>query len=338
VRTLLPFIGRRLLLIPVSMFVVLTLTFGLQMLIPGDPAAVILGTFASPDQVEAVHRELELDQPVAIRYVHYMEGVAKGDLGRSFFTQVPVWSDIVRFLPNTLELVVPALILAYLLGLLGGTAAAYFHQRMPDRLTRVGVSVIQSVPDFVVALVLIYFFAFQFRLVPPPIGRLAVGASVPPPVTNFLLIDALLGGQWDVFVSALAHMVLPVLTLGIVYSAYFAKTVRTVLIQAFASPQVEFARACGLQERVVVQYALLAARAPILTYGAILFGALIGGAAIVETIFNWRGIGQWALEGMLKVDVPQIQGFVLVAGVATLFVYLALDVAVVLLDPRVSYE
>jgi peptide/nickel transport system permease protein len=159
----------------------------------------------------------------------------------------------------------------------------------------------------------------------------------PPPVTHFLLIDSLLSGNWQILGSALAQSVLPVLTLGIVYSAYFGKTARTVLAAALDSSQIEFARACGLPRRQIIGYAVLMGRTPILTYAAILFGTLIGGEAIVETIFGWQGVGQWALEGVLKVDIPVIQGFVILGGFATLLIYLLLDVVVSVLDPRISY-
>lgn len=336
-RPLAAYVARRLLIIPLSLLAIATLAFGLVSLIPGDPASAIVGDFATPDQIEQIHRELGLDQPLPVRYVQYLQKTLRGDFGTSFFSKQPVAAELARFLPNTIELVVLSLAFAALLGLVVGGIGAYFHRRWPDWVASSAVAVIQSIPDFVLALVLIYVVFFLLRLAPAPVGRLALNDPTPPRITNFLIVDCLLSGNWALLGSVLRHAMLPVVTLGVVYSAYFAKTTRTTLAQALESPQVEFARACGLSEWQVVRYAFLAARTPILTYGAILFGTLVGGAAIVETVFSWRGVGQWALEAMLKVDVPIIQTFTLVAGLITLLVYLALDVLVALLDPRVSY-
>ena len=336
-KQLAPYFLKRLLAIPISAFVIVTLTFGLVSLIPGDPAVTISGGHASPAQLTAIRDQLGLNHSLGRRYVDYLGSVAEGNLGRSFYTGQPVRSSIAHYLPNTLELIVPALVIAVCLGLFLGTIGAYFRRRLPDRISSVGITITQSVPDFVLGLLGIYVLFYRLRLVPAPIGRLGITDSLPPQDTGFLFIDSLIAGQWGTFGSAVAHTVLPALTLGIVYSSYFGKTARSTLGQAMASPQVEFARACGLREWQVVRYAFLAARTPIMTYGAILFGVLLGGDAIIETIFAWQGAGQWALDAMLNVDVPVIQGFVLVAGLMTLLIYFALDLAVVALDPRIRH-
>jgi peptide/nickel transport system permease protein len=131
-------------------------------------------------------------------------------------------------------------------------------------------------------------------------------------------------------------MVLPVLTLGIAVSAYFAKVVKGAVGDALQTPQAEFARAMGLPEWQIIYYAVLTVRTPIITYIAIMFGTMMGGAPIIENIFGWRGLGQWVLEAMQKIDVPEIQGFMIIAGISTLFTYLVLDILVSLLDPRIS--
>lgn len=336
-RQLALYVARRLLMIPVSMLVIVTLCFGLVSLIPGDPAITISGGYASADELAAIRHGLGLDKPLAERYVDYLGAIAHGDLGTSFFTRESVLQSIGRYLPNTLELIVLALAVAVVLGLALGGIGAYFQRRLPDRISSVVIAATQSVPDFVLGLLGIYVLFYLLRIAPPPLGRLGIGDSQPRDVTHFLILDCILTGDWTALRSALGHAALPVLTLGIIYSSYFAKTTRATLGQAMSSAQVEFARACGLPERQVIRYAFVAARTSILTYGAILFGVLLGGAAIIETIFSWQGAGQWALDAMLKVDVPVIQGFVLVVGLMTLLIYLALDVIIVFLDPRTSY-
>jgi peptide/nickel transport system permease protein len=336
--TLSRLIGRRLLLLPVSLLVLATLSFGLIELMPGNPAVTVAGQFATPEEVTAIERQLGLDRPLPVRYGSYLAGAVRGDFGTSYYTGRPVLSELGRRLPATIELVALALVVAALLGLTLGAVSAYFRRGLPDRLARGVVSVLQSVPDFVLALALVYLLFYLARAAPAPVGRVGLSAGTVPDITGFLLLDSLLAGRPSLFADALSHLMLPVLALGIVYAAFFAKVTRSTMVPALNSSQVEFARAAGLPEWRVIYYAFLAARTPILTYGAILFGTLVGGAAIVETIFSWQGAGQWALEAILKLDIPSIQGFVLAAGMITILLYLLLDVVVRLLDPRVRYE
>ncbi len=337
-RRLTIFVLRRLLIIPLSIFIVVTAAFGLVNLLPGNPALVIAGGFATDERVAEIETELGLDQPLLTRYTDYVRDLGRGDLGESYYTGRSVREDILERLPNSIELIVPALALAALLGLAFGSISAYFLQRAPERVTRIAITLTQSVPDFLLSLVLIYVVFFSLGWAPSPVGRLGILEQPPESITKFPIVDSVLRGEWGTLGSLLHHMMLPVLALGVVYSAYFAKTSRTALAASLGSQQVEFARACGLPERQVFRYAFLAARTPLLTYGAILIGSLLGGAAIVESIFAWRGLGQWALEAMLEVDLPAIQGFVLVVGILTLLIYLLLDLLVLMLDPRVSYE
>lgn len=336
--TLTKLIAKRLMMIPISLLVLITLTFLLLELMPGNPAVTIAGDFASEEEVASIEEELGLNDPLLERYMSYLGDVVTGDLGRSFFTDQPVRDELFERLPATIELVVLALMVASSLGLLLGTLGAYFRRRFYDRLSRGAVTLFQSTPDFLLALVLIYLFFFLWRLAPAPVGRLGLSGGPVDRVTGFLLIDTLIAGDLDSFVNAAKHLLLPTAALGVVYAAYFAKTARSTMATALDSSQVEFARACGLSEYKVVRYGFLQARTPILTYGAILFGALIGGAAIIERIFSWQGVGQWALEAILSLDIPVIQGFILAAGFVTIFVYLMLDVLVMVLDPRVRYE
>lgn len=331
-------IAKRLLMLPLSLFILVTLSFGLTALLPGDPAVAIAGNFATPKEVARISADLGLDRPLGERYVSYIADTARLDLGQSYFTGLDVRTELADRLPATLELVFVSMLLAALMGLLLGSVGAYYRGGRVDRGTRGIVTLFQSVPDFLNALLLIFVFYYLLSWAPDPVGRLGLAGGSAPGGTGFLLVDSLVAGQPGVFFKYLSHLALPALALGIAYCAFFAKITRSTMATSFASPQVEFARACGLPEQQVMRYALLQARAPIMTYGAILFGSLIGGAAIVETIFSWQGAGQWALEAILKLDVPIIQGFILATGVLTMLIYLLLDVLVVLLDPRVRYQ
>jgi peptide/nickel transport system permease protein len=329
-------IVRRLLLLPPMLLLISFVSFGLIVLMPGDPARLVAGDFATAAQVAHIRKQLGLSQPFFVRYYHYLTGIFHGNLGTSLAAQKPVGTLIGQYLPNSLELVVMSLVLATVVGLFLGIVSAYWHQRRADKTVRGVVTVMQAIPDFVFALLFIYIFYFVLRVVPAPIGRLPAGASGPKSVTGFLIVDSVITGNLHTLGQALAHSVLPVAALGLALSVSFAKVSRAALIPAFSSAQVEFARACGLPERTVIRYAWLAARTPILTNGAILLSVLLGGTAIVETIFSWNGFGQWAVQSVLVLDVPAIQGFILVVGAGTLLVYLALDTLTALLDPRIS--
>ena len=326
----------RLIAFPISLFVVVSVAFALVILMPGDPAVTIAGDFASPEALQTIREALGTDKPFLVRYLDYMGGVFTGDLGTSFRSMQPVAGELFRYLPNTIELVVAGMMIAVFVGVSIGTVGAYFRDRIPDRLAKSTVTVIQSVPVFVTGLMLILIFFYLLGWLPPPVGRLGLSDFAPPSVTGFLLIDCVIAGKWETLASALAHMVMPAIALGVTYSAYFAKTTRATMADAMFSQGIEFARACGLKERTVVRYALLRSRTSIMTYGAILVGQLVGGATVVELIFSWQGIGLWGLKGILNVDVPVIQSFVLAAGVFTLLAYFLLDLLTVALDPRLS--
>ncbi|MDP4804200.1 MAG: ABC transporter permease [Candidatus Nanopelagicales bacterium] len=328
-------IGKRLLLIPISLFILVSLSFLLLELMPGNPAITIAGDFASDAEIEKIEESLGLNDPLGARYLSYLGSVVRGDLGRSFFSDQPVLGELRERLPATMELVFLSLIVAAIVGLFLGVLGAYYRGRKVDKATRGTVTLFQSIPDFLMALLLIFFLFYLWSVAPAPVGRLGFSGVSVEPITGFLLVDTLVAGDLNAFVLAGQHLLLPVLALGIVYAAYFGKTARSTMATALDSTQVEFARACGLSEWKVVYYAFLQARTPILTYGAILFGALIGGAAIIETIFSWPGAGSWALTAILSLDIPVIQGFILAAGFVTITVFLLLDVLILLLDPRV---
>ena len=320
-----------------AMLGVVTLSFLLVSVTPGDPARLIAGPLASGEQVAAVSAELGLDKPIGERYIDYMSGLFRGDLGESYFSKQSVTSEIIDKLPATLVLVFLSVAFAAVVGVLVGAMGAYFRGRWPDRFARFFTGVFQAIPDFFLGLILIYVMFFLLGVAPAPSGQLGFAETAPPQVTGAVPVDALIAGDMGLFVSSLQHLMLPVLTLGLVYAAYFAKTARTTVGRALNSQQVQFARAMGLPERTVLRYAYIESRTTIVTYGGVIFAALLGGEAIVEKVFAWNGIGTWALDGILRLDIPVVQGMVLTAGSLTLIIYTLLDIVVGLLDPRISH-
>lgn len=328
------YIVSRLLIAALLLWGLVTLSFGLVSLLPGDPAVALLGEYATPQDVARINAELGLDKPFLDRYVDYLLRTLRGDLGTSFFTGSSVSEELWVRLPNTLVYLVPGLILALVIGLGLGALAAYRVGRLPDRAFGAAVSILMAMPEFVLALILLFIFYQQLKIAPAPLGMLSALDAAPPRITGWVPVDAVLAGQWSTVGSILSRAALPIVTLGLFFAAAFGKTVRTGLIQILNSPQIEFARACGLRPGQVFRYALTDVRGALMTYMVLLFAASLSGAAIVESVFSWPGIGGWSLDGVLKGDVPVIQGFVLVMGATSLLGYVVLDTLITLLDPR----
>lgn len=332
------FVVGRIVLAGVLVIVVISACFALVSLIPGDPAFAVLGEFATPEQVADLNRKLGLDQPFLIQWWHYLTSALSGNLGTSYFSGSPITEEILVRLPSSLLLVVPGIFLAVVIGVGIGTASAYRRGSAVDRALSGFTSATLALPEFALALILIYVFFQILHVAPPPLGMLSPLDPLPPAHTGSVLIDAVLSNSWSTIGVAVSRAVLPIVTLGIFFSAFFARVVRTGLTAALLSPQVEFARACGLSEFTVFRYAMGDIRRTLLTFLVILTGGALSGAVILETVFSWPGIGTWALNGILKVDIPVIQGFVLIIATTLLFAYVAVDVLIAFVDPRVRAQ
>jgi peptide/nickel transport system permease protein len=332
------FVLGRVVLAAVLLVVVISASFALVSLIPGDPALAVLGEFATPDQVAELRTQLGLDQPLFSQWWTYLTSALAGDLGTSYFSGNPVTEEILIRLVPSLLLVVPGILLAVTFGTVIGALSAYRRGGRLDRTLSAYTSATLALPEFALALIMIYVFFQILRVSPPPLGMLSPLDPLPPVVTGSVLLDAVLSNSWQTVGSALSRAVLPILTLGIFFSAFFARVVRTGLTSALRSPQVEFARACGLSEWMVFRYAMGDIRRTLLTFLVILTGAGLSGAVILETVFSWPGIGTWALTGILQVDIPVIQGFVLIVASTLLFAFVAVDILIAFIDPRVRAQ
>lgn len=328
----------RLVLVSVLVLVLISGSFGLVSLMPGDPAQAILGEFASPEQVAQLHAQLGLDQPFLQRWLTYLGNVLQGDLGTSYFSRTSITHEMLVRLPSTLVVLVPGLVIAVVLGVGMGTVSGYARGRAADKAISVATAVILAVPEFALALALIFVFFQKLNVSPPPLGMLSTEIIPPAPATGSVVIDSVLTGSWATLASILNHAILPAVCMGIFFAAYFARAVRTGLTASLRSSQVEFARACGLSEFTVYRYAMADNRRTLLTYLVILFGSSLSGAVILESVFSWPGVGGWALAGILKVDIPVIQGFVLMVGTALLVAYVVIDVIMTMVDPRVRQQ
>ncbi|GAB3430219.1 ABC transporter permease [Actinophytocola sediminis] len=325
----------RLVAIPVSLFAVASLAFWMVRISGASAASSVAGEYASAEAIAQTERSLGLDRSLWDQYTSFLGGLFRADLGRSYFTRQPVADELFTRLPLDAVLGVLALVVAVVAGIGLGAVGAYFRAAWPDRASRGVVTVLQSVPEFVFALVLIFVFFFELGWLPAPVGQLALSQTVPPHVTGVVVVDAVVAGDWDAFGAAAAQLVLPVLSFGLALSAVFAKVTRSSLVSTLAAPQTEYARALGLSPWRVFVSALIVSRTSILTTVAIVSGALIGGNAIMQKIFSLDGAAAFGVDAILKLDLPVVQGIVLVFGGITVVLFLLIDILILLLDPRV---
>src|SRR5262249_49056049 len=262
-------------------------------LLPGDPAFLIAGQFATKERIEEVRRDLGLDKSLPEQYVVYVEKILQGDFGTSWRTSQKVTEDIAHRLPATLELILLAGFISVLLGIPIGVYTAVKRKGLGDKVLFVYGMLSGSIPDFWLGLILIFVFFSLLGWLPGPIGRLDPIVDEPPVVTGMYSIDALIAGQWDTFVSAVQHLVLPVATLVLVYMTLIIKNVRAAVEEMLQSDFVEHARALGLSRMTQLRYALRNALPPVVTVVGIVFWFLLGGAVLVETVFAWGGLRQY---------------------------------------------
>ncbi|MDI3317255.1 MAG: ABC transporter permease [Bacillota bacterium] len=332
------FVVRRLAFTALVLFGVSVITFFLSHVVPVDPVVAVLGEHARPEQIANLRRQWGFDRPLHEQYVLYVEHLVRGDLGVSLRTRRPVLHDLEQYFPATLELALAAMLVALLLGLPSGIVSAVYRDRWPDQLTRVAALAGVSVPVFWLGLLLLGIFYYRLGWLPGP-GRLDDLIAPPPRLTGLYLLDSLLSGDGAAFRSALAHIVLPALTLGYYTTGVIARQTRGSMLEVLGQEFVRTARAKGLSEAaVVLVHALRNALIPVLTVTGLSFGSLLGGAVLTETIFSWPGLGWYVTNSMLNVDLPAVMGVTLLAAVVYALVNLLVDLGYGVLDPRIRYE
>lgn len=311
---------------------VLTITFVVTRTL-GDPIASIAGPLASLDEVAALRERLGLNDSLLSQYWHYLGKLVHGSLDVSLTSQRPVLTEMSERIGGTAELIVLGTMLAFVWGIVLGALSVYTKRlgRIANVLALTGM----ALPDFVLGLVLALVFAFQLGWAPSPVGQIDLIAIPPPNRTGGAALDALLAGQWSSLWASLGYLVLPVLTLGLIYGAPIARLAQGAFLETRRKPFVEFAELSGLSPVRVFRYTLRNALPSVMTLSGIVAGFLIGGIVLVEIVFSWGGLGQWAALSILAIDMPAIQAFVLLAGVLTLCIYLFLDIMYGLIDPRV---
>ena len=333
----LKFIGKRLIYLVVMLFGVATLVFILTKMIPGDPTVANLSQRAlnDPEVVAAYRAKYGLDQPVFVQYILYIKNLLHLDLGTSIRTNKPVLDELARCYPATIELALFAIILAALLGILFGVISAMKRNSILDQVVRALSVTGVSIPSFWFALLVLYFFYYKLHIFPGP-GRLSNSFSAPATVTGMYVIDSLLEGNPAKALDALQHLILPGLVLAAFTMGLITRTTRSNLLDVMSTDYIRTARAKGLSRvGLIVRHALGNALIPVLTVIGLGLGNLLGGMVLVETIFNWPGVGQFAYESVLSVDYPSIIGVALLIALNYMVINTVVDILYGVIDPRV---
>ncbi|MEZ5850376.1 MAG: ABC transporter permease [Hyphomicrobiaceae bacterium] len=301
--------------IPV-MLIVAVVVFLMLRLTPADPAAIIAGDFANDQQIAEIRQKLGLDQPMVTQFARWIGNMGKGDFGESFFYKKKVADLIIERMEPTLALSLLTIVLTVLIAVPLGTLAAYKQGGWIDRIV-MGFSVLGfSIPVFVVGYLLIYVFAIRLDWFP---------------VQGYQYISQGIGG-W------LLRLILPALTLSIVFVALIARMTRTSVLEVLHEDYIRTARAKGQSElKVLVRHALANAAVPILTVIGLTFATLIGGVVVTESVYTLPGLGLLTVDAVLARDYPTIQAVILLFSLAYVLVNLAVDVAYTLFDPRIRY-
>jgi peptide/nickel transport system permease protein len=329
------FLFRRLAGLVLVLVGVSIITFALSQLVPVDPAASALGQNAREDQILAYRKELGLDRPAVVQYFSYVSRLLQGDMGKSLRTRRAVADDLRDFFPATIELSLAAMVVAIVLGIALGVISALRRNSWIDGLARMFALIGGSLPIFFVGLLVLALFYSKLRWLPGP-GRLDAVLRPPPRVTGMYTVDSLLAGNWELFRNSLAHLVLPAVTLGYFSTAVLLRMTRSSMLEVLNQDYVRTARAKGLRDRgVILRHALKNAMIPVLTTIGIVFGSLLSGAVLTETIFGWPGLGRYATTSAVSLDLPAVMGVTLVAAVVYPVVNMLVDIGYHVLDPRI---
>jgi peptide/nickel transport system permease protein len=329
---------RRLAQAVVVVFGVIVLTFVVARIVPGDPAVAYAGPHATPQALAQVRQEFGLDKPAIEQLGDYLKGTLTGDWGTALHTHRPVLDDLGNVIPPTLELVGFAMLLALLVGIPLGMFAARRGGGV-DAGIRVGTMLSVSAPVFLLALGLQYIFATKLSWFPVA-GEYDPKLDYTHPLTvytHMTVIDALVGGNVAIFGSALAHLILPALAVAAYPTGVIAQMTRASLIEQLGEDHVRMARGLGYSERQIVRrLALRPALNPVVSVTALMFAYALVNTFLVESIFNWPGLGSYATASIQALDTPAIIGVTLFVAIVYVIATLVVDVVQAWLDPRVS--
>lgn len=325
-------VANRLLWFVPTLVGLLAIVFVLSRVIPVDPAVLAAGENASVAQVQQVRERFGFDKPLPVQFANYLRDIAQGNLGTSLFTQQPIVDDLASRLPATLELTIFAVLIAGLIGIPLGVLCGLHRNSWIDHVLRVVTVSGLAVASFWLAMQFQFLFSMKLGWLPLS-GR--IEGFPPEPVTGLMLVDAMIEGDREMIGSALRHIVLPTLTLALPAAATVVRFTRNGVIGVINSPSVAYQTAMGLPRRLIVwKYVLRMALTATVTQLGLIFGILLAGAVVVETVFDWPGLGAYAVRSILQSDYNAVMGFTLCTGALFVLINLLVDMLQAAIDPR----
>lgn len=316
----------------------MAIVFAVSNIAPGDPARLAAGPDATNEMVEKIRTERGLDKPIITRFAVYLGNLTQGDLGISLHTKREVVSDLARYFPATLELVLYSIGFAILIGVPFGMLGAVYQNKWPDQTIRfIAVSGV-ALPMFWLGLMLQWYLSLELDLFPLG-GRLGIMTPRPETITGLLTVDALLAGNLQTFKEAVWHLTLPSLALSLPALASIIRVNRAEMLETLDKDYILNARAQGIGAiRIVTAYALKNAILPTLAMIGLRFGWMLGGTVLVESVFDFPGVGLYATKAAVSSDFDPIIAVTLVLGACFMVVNLIIDLLYALLDPRVRSQ
>jgi peptide/nickel transport system permease protein len=325
---------RRFALAGLMLFGLICLTFIIANVAPSDPAVLAAGPDAGRSQIEQARREYGLDKPLPEQFLRYVTDLARGDFGRSIATGRSVGSDLARYFPATLELCLLAMAIGLVVGISLGMLSALFKDQWLDHITRIFAVSGIALPPFWFGLLLQLGFAVWLGWLPTS-GRIGVSTDPGDPITGLLLLDALLRGNGALFWQGLSYILLPALVLSLPCLASILRVNRSEMVEALRADYITSARAHGVAPwRLVTVHALKNAMLPTLAIIGLRWGWMMSSTVLVETVFDWPGIGLYAVSSAIAGDFKPVMGVTLIVGLNFMLVNLVVDLLYGVLDPR----
>ncbi len=336
----LKYMTRRVIFLLIMLLGVATMVFIISHLVPSDPVVAHLGqrAMSDPEIVAAFRAKWGLDQPLYVQYWRYIQGLLQGDLGTSIRTGNAVTADLAMYWPATFELATFSIILAAILGVGSGIISAVKRNRLADKITRVISIVGVSMPIFWLSLLGLYVFYFKLGWAPGT-GRISPTFTPPADVTGFYVIDSILEGDWAKAADCFSHLLLPGFVLAYFTLGLISRTTRSSLLDVLNTDYIRTARAKGVGSGLLIErHAMGNALIPVLTVIGLGFANLLGGMVLVETIFAWPGVGQYAYQSVTSLDFSAIIGVALLIAVIYVVINLVIDLLYGIIDPRVRLQ
>ena len=322
---------RRLLLLIFVLWGVTTLVFIINTVVPRNPAMALAGSRATEEQIEKFNIRWGLDKPIAQRYLDFYRYLLQGDLGTSIRTERPVLTELKNFFPATFELATVSMFLILCIGIPLGVITAAYRGRVLDQITRVISLIGVSTPNFWFGLLFLYY---TLGGVGP--GRISSLNLEPTRITGLYLVDSLLTGNWASFKNSLQHIICPAIALSFFGIGVVTRMMRSAMIDTLGKEYITAAKSRGFSTtRVIANHALKNSLIPVVTVIGVLYGKLLGGAIVIEVVFSWPGLGNFAYESIFKADAPAIMGVTLIIAFIFSLINMAVDLLYRVLDPRI---